>query len=270
MEAENDMSITQELLAAMPTTQADAMTSQELFNVCKGAETANQIAKLLSALHGRGQAHRSQNAAGKNQYWLKKQPYNGPVISYKDVPSIASVLDGEISHNIPQFLRKTEDLDAADSVDENLGADANSCKEIKIKVIENPPKTQIKFGLNPIDDDLIISQTSTANNRIDDKLDMADLTPIDKKPHTEFVPNTIIKGLDNAFSATVDIKQMNDVELSSLIKTAIETPPFKVAITSQGTIMLFGLEYQPIELTPAQSKTLCNFITSADIEALLV
>lgn len=49
----------------------------------------------------------------------------------------------------------------------------------------------------------------------------------------------------------------------------LNNPEFKVAITSAGTVMLFGIECLPIELNPADTRTLVDFINSSDIESML-
>ena len=66
MKDDNNMSLMQEILAIMPLTQETAMTSAELFERCKGAETSDQVAKTLSALYIDSILNRIKNAENKN------------------------------------------------------------------------------------------------------------------------------------------------------------------------------------------------------------
>lgn len=207
MEADIEMSLTKEILAALPQTQDDAMSSQEIFEVCKGAEDKNQIAKLLSGLFIAKKIHRTTNALGRSQYWLaqKTSAHTTEVLSV--MASASKPITEEKEMHIPQFLLKTDEVATDESVNEKPHA-YQKMKDIQEEILAD------------------YDEVEQLQNKID---------------------------------------KFDEERFAHLSNT-----PFKVAITSDGTIMLFGVQYIPVELTPAQSKILCDFIGNADLEGLMV
>ena len=204
------MSLTQEILAALPATKSNAMTSVKIFNVCKGAENSNQIAKLLSQLFGQHKLNRNTNAAGKYQYWLKEN------ISQQT----------SIETQTPENNR----IEIEPILDLNKTANAKTFESVKAH-------------FDAIDDEILIkAATAETVNLLKTKLEamQTDIPSILKK------------------SDGMDIRPFKSL-----------LPDFKVGITSEGTILIFGINYEAIELSAEQSKVLCNFVGNSKLSGLI-
>ena len=131
---------------------------------------------------------------------------------------------------------------------------------IKSRILNENNRKQIVFSVSPD------YANFSAQEIYDEKVKIYGNTkPRTKSPEVIDTPNSALIDSRKEEAVTIIGKAVEAAAIKTDKDLSTQYGSFKVAYTSDGTLLMFGISFQPIELNPQQTRLLNNYLNTLEV-----